>query len=112
MPTTAAVSAAMGTVSESPPNAGETVPDALGEHDVRGPPDGCETGEPEAGGVGGAVPGLGQQDDPDQCDGGPGERSPAVAAHGGDGQGAEELDGDGGAERDALDGGQERDGHQ
>jgi hypothetical protein len=71
-----------------------------------------ECGEPPAGGVDVAVPGLGEQDDAEQGQGGPGERAAAAGAHGGDGHRAEELDRDGGAERDAVDRGQERDGLQ
>lgn len=81
---------------------GEAVADALGEQDVGAPADGCQPGEGETGGVDVAVPGLGEQCDPDQGEAGPDECSAAVAAYGCDGQRAEELDCDGGAEWDAL----------
>jgi hypothetical protein len=55
---------------------------------------------------------LGEQHNPEQCQGGPRERSSAVAAHRGDSEWPEELDGDGRAERDAFDRGEERDRHQ
>ena len=70
-------------------------------------PANADTGEVDV-----AVPGFGQQDDAEQRQGWPDERPCAVAAHRGDGQRTEELDRDGGAERDAFDGGEESDGHQ
>jgi hypothetical protein len=100
-----------------PLDPGEAVADPLGEHDVDGPPGGGEGGEAETGRADVAMPGPGKQGDPGQRQAGPGQcpqagGPPVVAADGGDGERAEELDGHGGAERDALDGGQEGDGLQ
>jgi hypothetical protein len=100
-----------------PLDPGEAVADPLGEHDVDGPPSGGERGEAEPGRADVAVPGPAEQNDPGQRQARPGQCGqaggrPAVAAYGGDGERAEELDRDGGAERDALDRGQEGDGLQ
>jgi hypothetical protein len=70
MPRIAAVAAAMGDGERESLDAGEAVTDPLGEHDVGGPAGGREPGEPQAGGIDVAVPGLGEQDDPELCQGG------------------------------------------
>ncbi len=58
------------------------------------------------------MPGLGEQENPEERQGRPGEYTRALTAHRGDGQWAEELDRDGGAEWDALYRGKEGDGDQ
>lgn len=95
-----------------PADAGEPVPDVLGEDDVPGPADRGQRREGETGDIDVALPGLGEQDDPDQGEGGPGEGPPTVTAYGGNGQRAEELHSDGGPERDPTDRGEEADGDQ
>lgn len=84
-------------------DAGEAVPDLLGEQNVDGPTYRREGREPYASEVEVTLPGLGEQDDSEQRNSGPGQSPAIVTAHGCDGQRAEEFDRDGGAERDAFD---------
>ncbi|BDZ44700.1 hypothetical protein GCM10025866_06090 [Naasia aerilata] len=93
-------------------DARETVADPLGEQDVDAPAGPRQDGEQDPERVDDALPGLGEQDDACQGEARPQQGLRAVAAEGGHGQRAEELDGHGRAEGDALDRREERDGHQ
>src|SRR3954467_10067436 len=86
-----------------PGDPGEAVPDPLGQHDVGAPAGSGEGGEHEADCVDLAMPGLGEDDDAEQGEGRPDERPDTVAADRGNGQWAEELHGNNGPQRDALD---------
>jgi hypothetical protein len=100
----------MGMVRMSPPMPAKRSPTRWVSGLQVAPTDGGECGEPDAGDVDVAAPALGEQDDSKQRRRRPDEGSGVVTAHGGHGQRAEKFDGDGGAQWDALDGGEERDG--
>ncbi len=93
-------------------DAGETVADVLGEHEEERVADRPEGAVPEADEVDVALPRLGQGQDAEQGEPGPDQGPGAVALHGGDDEGAEELDRDGGAQGEPLDRGEEADGDQ
>lgn len=93
-------------------DAAEAPADLLSEQDVRAPADSGDPGERDAGEVDESAPGLGECQNAGQGAGRPGQRAAAVAAQGCDGERAEELDGDGGAQRDPGDRAEKRDGDQ